>query len=277
MKGSLLVQYQTENSKLDEVLIQNAGGMGYVMRTREGKLIVLDGGNTNDGYRFLELLKELSGQEKPEVEIWFLSHPHGDHYGALKTITEEYLNQIHIKNICCNFPPADLTDTTGHSYAAPDALLKTMLAVTKAEFYEAKTGDGFDVDNIHIDVVTTWEDLARVSDPNETSMILMAYVEGQKILFLADAYPATAKNAIKNYGEKLQCDICQVAHHGINGCTENLYKMTGARLYLLPTNQRTKDDMYGRYLPSTWVYKNAEKILLMSEGTSYLKLPYSFD
>ncbi|NLZ89753.1 MAG: hypothetical protein GX916_09680 [Clostridiales bacterium] len=148
---------------------------------------------------------------------------------------------------------------------------------TKAHHFEAKTGDCIDIDNIHIEVVTTWEDLSVLNDPNETSMVLMVYAEDQKILFLADAYPATAKNAVANYGEKLQCDICQVAHHGINGCTVKLYEMTGARLFLLPTNQQTKDDMMGRYLPSTWVYKNAEKIILMGDGTAYLSLPYVFD
>jgi len=274
-KGTLLVQYCTANYELDKVLIDPAGGMGYIIRTENGELFVIDGGNTNDGYRFLQLLREVSGQEKPHISMWFLSHPHGDHYGALKSIADTYASQLTIDTILCSFPPRDTVDLIkSTSYASGNAALTNILAATHAKLVTPHTGETYQIDNISIDIVTTWEDLRQINDPNETSTVLMVYAEGQKMLFLADAYPATAQNVLKNHGDKLACDIVQVAHHGINGCKTAVYEQSGASLYLLPANRQTMDAMYGKYAPSTWVYKNAPELIVGGDGTVLISLPY---
>lgn len=274
-KGTMLVQYCTANYELNKVLIDPAGGMGYVIRTENGELFVIDGGNENDGYRFLQLLQEISGEEKPRVSMWFLSHPHGDHYGALKSIADEYADCLTIDKLLCSFPPHDTVDLNkSTSYASGSAALTTILTATQAELVTPHTGETYQLDNLTIDIVTTWEDLQKINDPNETSTVLMVYAEGQKMLFLGDAYPATAQNVLDNYGDKLACDIVQVAHHGINGCKAAVYEKTGAMLYLLPANQLTMDAMQGKYVPSTWVFKNAPELIVGGNGTSYIPLPY---
>ena len=274
-KGTLLVQYCTANYELNKVLIDPAGGMGYIIRTENGELFVIDGGNENDGYRFLQLLREVSGEEKPHVSMWFLSHPHGDHYGALKSIADTYASQLTVDKLLCNFPPRDTVDLIkSTSYAYGNAALTSILAATHAELVTPHTGETYQVDNVTIDVVTTWEDLRQINDPNETSTVLMIYAEGQKMLFLGDAYPATAQNVLNNYGDKLACDIVQVAHHGINGCKVAVYENSGASLYLLPANRLTMEAMQGKYAPSTWVFNNAPELIVGGDGTAFIQLPY---
>ncbi len=274
-KGTLLVQYCTANYELNKVLIDPAGGMGYIIRAENGELFVIDGGNENDGYRFLQLLREVSGEEKPHVSMWFLSHPHGDHYGALKSIADTYASQLMVDKLLCNFPPRETVDLIkSTSYAYGNAALTSILAATHAELVTPHTGETYHVDNVTIDVVTTWEDLRQINDPNETSTVLMIYAEGQKMLFLGDTYPATAQNVLNNYGDKLACDIVQVAHHGINGCKVAVYENSGASLYLLPANRLTMEAMQGKYAPSTWVFNNAPELIVGSDGTAYIPLPY---
>ena len=152
--------------------------------------------------------------------------------------------------------------------------MTNILAATQAELVVPHTGETYQLDNVSIDVVTTWEDLRQINDPNETSTVLMVYAEGQKMLFLGDAYPATAQNVLNNYGDKLACDIVQVAHHGINGCKVAVYENSGAQLYLLPANQLTMDAMQGKYAPSTWVFNNAPELIVGGDGTAFIQLPY---
>ena len=59
--------------------------MSYILQTRTGKLVVIDGGNRQDAGNLLEKLIALGGPE-PTVEIWLLTHPHLDHVDALLEI-----------------------------------------------------------------------------------------------------------------------------------------------------------------------------------------------
>ena len=242
--------------------------MGYILKDENGVLFVIDGGLEDDGYRFLQLLKEVSGQEKPHVAMWFLSHPHNDHYGALKAIAGTYPNLLTVDTILANFPPRDLRDTVnGTSYAPGEAALDTIRYSLKAELIVPQTGDTYQVGNMAIEVITTWEDLKQVNECNETSTILMVRAGEKKILFLGDAYAATCKNAVKNYGDNLACDIIQVAHHAVCGGTVDLYKAANAKLYLIPNNRITVDICKKNDNVVYWVMKNAPKIVFSGDGT----------
>ena len=54
----------------------------FIIKTRAGKLIVIDGGHMGDLPRLIECLKSLSGEEVPTVSAWLFSHLHDDHHGA---------------------------------------------------------------------------------------------------------------------------------------------------------------------------------------------------
>ena len=59
--------------------------MSYVLQTKEGKLVVIDGGNKQDGAHLQDTLVRLGGPE-PVVELWLLTHPHSDHVDARRPI-----------------------------------------------------------------------------------------------------------------------------------------------------------------------------------------------
>lgn len=66
-------------SMLDE---RGSFGMSFVIRTEHGKLIVVDGGMTEDTGHLLEYI---GGQR---VAAWFLTHPHLDHITAFMDVAE---------------------------------------------------------------------------------------------------------------------------------------------------------------------------------------------
>ncbi|MCF6287021.1 MAG: MBL fold metallo-hydrolase, partial [Candidatus Hydrogenedentes bacterium] len=73
--------------------------MSYVMQTQRGKLIVLDGGMPGDAPYLANFLKERGN----EVEAWFISHPHQDHFNALREILKKP-GDLKIKTIYGSLP-----------------------------------------------------------------------------------------------------------------------------------------------------------------------------
>ena len=51
-----------------------------VITTADGKVIAVDGGHRQDACYFINFLKEITGQEKPTIDAWFLTHAHDDHF-----------------------------------------------------------------------------------------------------------------------------------------------------------------------------------------------------
>jgi glyoxylase-like metal-dependent hydrolase (beta-lactamase superfamily II) len=60
-------------------------GNSYVILTRNGKVVVMEGGLKEETSYLRGFLAALGN----EVEAWFVSHPHTDHIGALTEILLE--------------------------------------------------------------------------------------------------------------------------------------------------------------------------------------------
>ncbi|MBR1884443.1 MAG: MBL fold metallo-hydrolase [Clostridia bacterium] len=64
-----------------ENLVRN---MGYVITTKNGNVIVIDGGNYEDGANLERYIKENGGK----VDSWYITHYHSDHTGAFNYVIE---------------------------------------------------------------------------------------------------------------------------------------------------------------------------------------------
>ena len=67
--------------------------MGYILKTKNNKLIVIDGGTTDDTDN---LIKNINDNGK-KVDYWFITHAHDDHAGAFTQIVND--TDIQIDNI----------------------------------------------------------------------------------------------------------------------------------------------------------------------------------
>lgn len=259
---------------------------GYVIKTGNDKLVVIDGGASNGGNEaYLDkALTAIAGTENYTVDTWFLSHAHSDHiYELAKMLNSETIN-FTVENFVFDFPNfvqsgsnwvADFQSVCSLGSDAPawNALktgldnyaAKKGLTVNGASYYDELNGkvvnsaalkDGpmtISVDDVDFEILQTFS--TSDTQVNSNSMVLRAWVDGQSVLFLNDATVESGNRLIGTYGrEFLKSDIVQMAHHGQNGTARNVYDAADAKVRLWPNfSQIWTGESYQTGEVRTWV------------------------
>ena len=275
-----LTQFATHTSYSTRVR-GSASGMGYVLRLRDGRLIVIDGGfhlapDFGDDYPdFRDLLRELSGGERPQVALWVLTHAHVDHYGLLRSWKPE---DAEIGAYLATLPPDGISDAACADMAesVPFFAEKTVTA---------HTGDLFDFGDVQLEVFYTCEDLAWSNpealsrDLNNQSLIFAVRTGGEQILFTGDArYPALDR-AARTAGERIQSAVCQIPHHGRTVAGDNAAMSRISPKVALWPACRTQIDYDSSHIEgvNAWIFGADSTVtdhFVANDGTVTLTLPY---
>ncbi|WP_298650928.1 family 20 glycosylhydrolase [uncultured Proteiniphilum sp.] len=215
----------------------NTIGNSYVIRTDDGKIIVMDGGVTEEeGY-----LRGFIAALGNKVDCWFVTHPHPDHIGALTRILEKPMD-IDIRQICQSTFSDKLLD---REPAYKDAAVAYYEAAKKSgvQLIEAEPGMTFTFGQTSFKILGIKNEEITANPYNNSSMVIKAGDAVKSVLFLADV-GAEAGNKLLNgpYRNELDCDYMQVSHHGQTGVSMDFYRTVRFRACLWPT-------------PS-WVYDN---------------------
>lgn len=214
----------------------NTIGNSYVIRTDEGKIVVMDGGvREEESY-----LRGFIGALGNEVECWFVSHPHSDHVGALKRILDKP-SEIKIHQICqSTFSDELLSLEPDYENAAAyyKAAQKSGIKITEAE-----PGMTFTYGNTHFKILGIKNEEITVNPYNNSCMIIKVWDSEKSILFLGDAGAEQGEKLLNGpYRNELDCDYIQMSHHGQQGVSMDFYRTVKFRACLWPT--------------PTWVYNN---------------------
>lgn len=258
----------------------------YVIRTSNGKLIVIDGGIDGSGKdrkpympAALRAILGLSDTDYFEVEAWFLSHAHKDHMYELSKMLAEYSEDSNYKinHIYFDFPEFDSEEYPVANGDMEISQIKENLnkygQVIGAQVPEGSTyydqlngavinkeavakGLSFEIDGVRIDVLQTWDASDGTSNLNDTSLVLRATIGEQSVLFLNDLGSIGGRRLLATYGDALKSDIVQMAHHGQAGVTKEVYQAIDAQVHLWPT--------------PIWVWKNASGIYQIDEVKEWL-------
>jgi hypothetical protein len=201
-------------------------GNSYVLRTNDGKIIVMDGGVAQEsGY-----LRGFLGVLGNEVEAWFISHPHSDHIGACNEI---------LKN-----PDGITIKTIYHSEFSKDFYSKVEPGSQKLteEFYENlskpewKTANSAVIDvtepGLTVKIGQTSFKILDVKDEsvtknayNNSSMVIRVWDDVRSAVFLGDAGIEQGDRLMNSpFRKELDCDFLQLAHHGQQGVREDFYR-----------------------------------------------------
>ena len=153
---------------------------GYVIRTRGGKIIIIDGGwqdNNTEGTYLFNYLQKITGDPTPHIDAWFITHAHADHHGCVPTFANLYKDQVTIDAFYYHYPTYDeivkylsgcgVDSTWGAADWLPTWLLpnfknaeggptKGIHCNTKQSF---KCNNSFDFDDVHIEILLTFEDV----------------------------------------------------------------------------------------------------------------------
>lgn len=265
---------------------QNSLMQSYVIKTSNGKLIVIDGGIDGEGKdrdpympAALRAIAGVGEGEYFEVEAWFLSHAHKDHMYELSKMLSEYSAESNYKinNIYFDFPEFGSEEYPTANADVEIAQIKENLnkygEVIGAQVKEGSTyyddlngavintesvaaGLSFEIDGVKIDVLQTWSGEDGYSNINDTSIVLRMTIGEQTVLFLNDLGSNGGRRLLATYGDALKSDIVQMAHHGQAGVNKNVYDAIDADVHLWPT--------------PIWVWNNANKTYQIDDVRTWL-------
>lgn len=258
----------------------------YVIKTVNGKLIVIDGGIDGEGKGrkpyMTAALRAIAGVgegEYFEVEAWFLSHAHKDHTYELSKMLGEYTAESNYKinHIYFDFPefgtaeyPAQNADMAESKICESINRYGKIIGAQVAEgstYYDqingavinkeaVANGLSFEIDGVRFDILQTWDAADGTSNLNDTSIVIRMVAEGQTVLFLNDLGALGGRRLLATYGESLKSDIVQMAHHGQTGVNKDVYDAIDANVHLWPT--------------PIWVWKNESGTYQIDEVRKWL-------
>lgn len=220
----------SESAKTSVHMLElNDNGNSFVIQLKNGHFLVHDGGIAEDAPYLVDYLENLTPTgEKPIIEAWFISHAHGDHYGAVWEISSnaKYKNRLLVNGFYYTEPNVDAIQW---AIDATQSVRMCRLVANafktedgeQTKLYRPQIGQRYYFCDIFIDVPLTAEQLPYDSydsdDLNDTSVWLMHHIDGQRFLLSGDTNNVGMKKAMKIYDkEYFDLDVMAVFHHGIN-------------------------------------------------------------
>lgn len=220
LNGSTLLQIASGTTKTDI--------MSYVIKTKDNKVIVIDGGTADDADYLVWVLKNRYGVSN--VEAWYLTHEDAAHCGALESILTS--GAIAVNHVYYNFLSSSQSD------------LKTLLNKTDCAQEVSKVTHTYG--DVKIQVVNDSNTYAAVCNgsADSASMVLLAEFGGSEnkgVLFLGDLTSTTEACVLKQAqdgGLSLKGKIVQIA-----GGSKAFYENLAPSVCLWPvTKQETWDN-----------------------------------
>ena len=274
------------------------GGMGYVLRLSDGRFIIIDGGyNENDFYHaqyLYAMLQEQNVLDKITVAAWIITHPHGDHLGTAADFLRFYKpTQLDIQQMIFNFPTdEDITTIEPEAMVNHPSYMPTFMLALESLWGHVPvtvchTGQRYYFADATIEFLHTLEDFypqtvvnLGTNNVNGASAIFTLEVGGQKTMFLGDSSVDCSKDLVKMWGNYLQSDIMQAAHHCQRGATVELYEAIDPTVVLAPLSAKSiKARSILEYEATRWLWNNQsgniKEIILSGWEQRTLVLPYT--
>ena len=240
------IQYSTKESQyngpFDSKVGWAAAGMGDLLVSGNGSLVVVDGGCNNDAESFIELLEKYSNGKKPVVELWIITHPHGDHYGAVNTISKnpDLASRIDVKKFMYWFP-MEFCNREGQSgvleYGNKD--MEAVASVFGADIEKPYRDQKINIDDLELHFLYVPDDCSVLNtaggNSNHCSLIFTVQGPEKKAIVTGDAYGRSMQITAWRYYHDLKCDIMQFPHHALaDSYCKDFYRYVDAKTVFLP-------------------------------------------
>lgn len=200
----------------------NVNSNAYLIRTKNNKLIIVDGGRDIDSK---ELYKYIMKYGNGKVNHWYITHAHSDHVGALlELLNEKY--SIEIENLYFSLNSKEWYEKYDkRGYKTEKAMLEALDNPKIKNKVECYKGQIIQMDNIECDILKIANpEIINSDNGNESSMVfkMTATDVNKSMIFLGDAYKYASEELLEK-PENLESYAVQMAHHGQNGVTKEVY------------------------------------------------------
>ena len=228
-------------------------GMGYIFTLEDGSFFIIDGGGSagEDETVLYNYLRAHNKRADGQIVIagWLFTHEHYDHVTNYLDFTARYAGMVTLEAVYWNFADPCEFEGIGSYYSA---MLSSFAKYSDVSVYKVHAGQRFWIRNAEVEILYTHETLHPyvLTDMNDTSTVFRVNIAGQRILFLADVSTVAARDSgVKViyglYGSELKSDILQVAHHGWNGGSVEIYNAVLPEIALWPVEQSRWDTVTG--------------------------------
>lgn len=205
--------------------------MGYIIKTKNDKMIVIDGGLGEDAKNLLKYIQNHDNK----VDYWFLTHNHNDHAGAFVEIMKS--DDVQVDNIYVSLNEKEWYQVNEPTRAEfSETLIDTLNEEKiKDKVKSPELNEIINIDDINVEILGIRNPEFTENPGNEQSMVIKFDTGKTKLLILGDTGEKSSEKLLLNQKDKLKSDIVQMAHHGQAGATEELYKAVNPTICLWPT------------------------------------------
>lgn len=201
-----------------------------IITTEGGKVIAIDGGRRENADYMIEYLKEITGQAIPVVDAWFLTHAHNDHLPAFYEIVQNRSSEVVIGTVFYNLPSIQyytrIPEEVDEDGAITTKTFFEILPLIADRVCVASGGDVYEIGDAKFEILYSAETDIKVNVCNNASLVFKMTLGGKTVMFTGDCGVEAGLKILERYGDSgiLKCDICQMAHHGQEGCSREFYE-----------------------------------------------------
>ena len=202
--------------------------MSFVIKTKNGKLIVVDGGLPEDAPHLVETIKSFG----TEVSAWILSHPHSDHGGAFAKIAENGFEGLQINAFYYNIREQAWYDKfESHRAGMVNTIRNAIAKLPAGVSHMTSKGEVYYVDGVAIHVLNNPYWIESNSINNSSVVFRLDFDNGTRVLFLGDMGPQAGESLKAEVpASELKSDIVQMAHHGQYGVNRDVYELIAPKV-----------------------------------------------
>ncbi len=283
------------NSAISTIRLQdNAVGMCYIITLEDGRFVVIDGGNAvGDATTLLwntlvnlhtEVNGALSTSNPIHLAAWYVTHSHGDHYGNFKSMLSTYgkTGNIKIDYLLGNFPEASVIypvsgSTLVMGSSSERATMQNSI-LGGFTYVKLRTGDKIYLANLEMEVLMTYEDhnprrIDNSNDTNTVSRLTLTHKNSSNEttwVILGDSCVYQSRFLCVTYGDYLQSDMVQLAHHGNIGSEIALYKTIQPTVVWYPHNSKGYNSWSGSPTSTKWPYNVSNYVVKDLASVKYI-------
>lgn len=186
--------------ELEVHFIDIGQGDAILVRTKNGKNMLIDSGSAKESHRLIDYLHSEGIQS---LDVVIATHPDEDHIGSMSEVIRKFkIGSFYMPN---------KTHTT-LSFEEMIAMLKEK----KIEVIQANAGNTIPLDE-EIELFIMNPDDRIYTDNNNYSVVTKLTYQKNSFLFTGDIDAVNEYVLISEFGDKLDSDILKLAHHGSSG------------------------------------------------------------